>query len=385
MPASGVLTLTGSGWGHGRGMSQWGAHQAATEGRSHQQILAFYYPGTALSALPGANVRVLLTSDTGRDLIVRAAPKLTATYTSAAGPQRVVLPSRPTRCKSSATRWRARAVSTGVRVSAYCKRWVTVVPGSKVRSGTVGFEVPGALVGTQNGSARRGYRGIVSATRTGSRSVQVINTVPMEQYLRTVVAAEVSPSWPRESLRAQAIAARSYAAHEAIGRAKYGFDVYDSVRSQAYRAAVAYDDRWRVVASREHPDTDAAIRDTARVHVTVAGTPALTQFSASNGGVTAASPLSYMLVKADPWDAAARSNPRLTWSDSVSASALRARCPRIGAPSAVRVLQREGAGRWGGRIAALEIVGSAGTCTLDSDSAIRSAFGVYSSVFTVSG
>ncbi len=383
--SDGVLRLAGSGWGHGRGMSQWGAYQAASQGRGHAEILAFYYPGTVLATLPSANVRVLLTSDTGRDLIVRAAPKLTATYSTAAGQQRVVLPRKPTRCKSSATRWRARAVSTGIRLSAYCKRWVTVVPGSKVRSGAIGFEVPGALIGTQNGIHKRGYRGAVAALRTGSRSVQVINTVPMEQYLRTVVAAEVSPSWPRESLRAQSIAARSYAAHEALGRSKYAFDVYDSVRSQAYRAAVAHDSRWRVVASREHPATDAAIAATAGVHVTVAGTPALTQFSASNGGATAASPLPYMRVRADPWDAVATANPRLTWTDSVSAGALRARCPRIGTPTSVRVLAREGAGRWGGRIAAVELVGSAGTCTLNSDSSIRSAFGVYSSMFTITG
>ncbi len=383
VPADGVFRLQGSGWGHGRGMSQWGAYQAAVKGSTAKQILAFYYPGTTLATVPDATVRVLLTSDTGRDLIIRAAPMLTATYTTSAGAQRVLLPKRPKSCKSSATRWRARAVGTGVRLSAYCKRWVTVVPGSKVRSGTISFEVPGALVGTQNGSARRGYRGIVTARRTGSRSVQVINKVPMEQYLRTVVAAEVSPSWPVESLRAQAIAARSYSAHEALGRSKSSFDVYDSVRSQAYRAAVAYDSRWRVVASREHPATDAAIRDTAGVHVTVAGVPALTQFGASNGGVTAASPLPYMRVASDSWDAAASPNPRLSWTDTVTARALAARCSGMGALSAVRVLDREGAGRWGGRIARVELVGTARTCTLSSDSAIRSTFGVYSSVFTI--
>ncbi|MGB7983091.1 MAG: SpoIID/LytB domain-containing protein [Candidatus Nanopelagicales bacterium] len=385
VPSTGVFRLQGSGWGHGRGMSQWGAHQAATEGVTYQQILAFYYPGTALATIPGSTVRVLLTQDTGRNLIVRAAPKLTATYTTAAGRQRVVLPTKPKGCSSSATRWRARAVTTGVRLSAYCTRWVTVVPGSKVRTPTIGFEAPDALIGTQNGSSKRGYRGVVTASRTGSRSVQVINSVPMDQYLRTVVAAEVSPSWPVESLRAQAVAARSFSAHEALGRSRYAFDVYDSVRSQAYRAAVAYDSSWRVVASREHPATDAAIRATAGVHVVAAGVPALTQFGASNGGATAASPLSYMRAQADPWDAAAARNPQLAWTDSVSATALRARCSGMGTLSAVRVLAREGAGRWGGRIARLELVGSARTCTLSSDSAIRSAFGVNSSMFTILG
>ena len=93
----------------------------------------------------------------------------------------------------------------------------------------------------------------------------------MEQYLRPVVAAEVSPSWPVEALRAQAVAARSYAAHEALGRAAKAFDVYDSTRSQAYPGAVCYDSAWRVIRTREHASTDAAIADTAGLQVTVGG------------------------------------------------------------------------------------------------------------------
>ena len=41
-PADGVFRMTGSGWGHGRGLSQWGAYQAASEGRTYSEILAFY-------------------------------------------------------------------------------------------------------------------------------------------------------------------------------------------------------------------------------------------------------------------------------------------------------------------------------------------------------
>jgi SpoIID/LytB domain protein len=46
-PASGVFRLSGHGWGHGHGMSQWGAEGAATLGKSADEILATYYPGTA--------------------------------------------------------------------------------------------------------------------------------------------------------------------------------------------------------------------------------------------------------------------------------------------------------------------------------------------------
>ncbi len=375
-PADGVFRMQGSGWGHGRGMSQWGAYQAASVGVAHPQILAFYYPGTVLAAMPESQVRVLLAADTGRDLVVRATPGLTVTQ---AGQAAIQLPVTPSTCATPASLWRVRASGSRMTLAAYCGRWRTV---DKVAGDTLEFAVPGDLVGTKNGSVRRGYRGTVTAIRTGSRSLQVVNTLPMELYLRPVVAAEVSPSWPVEALRAQAVAARSYAAHEALGKATRSFDVYDSTRSQAYPGAVAYDSSWRVIRNREHANTDAAIADTAGVQVTVEGAPALTQFSSSNGGATAATPLAYMVPQPDPWDSTAAKNPRLAWTDSVSVAQLRARCRGAGDVTAVRVLAREGAGSWGGRISQMEIVGTLRTCTLASDSAIRSALGVNSSFLT---
>ena len=352
VPADGVFRMQGSGWGHGRGMSQWGAYQAASTGVQYPQILSFYYPGTALAPMPDALVRVLLASDTGRDLVVRATPGLTRDP-GRRRPHRSCR-SPPVAAPRPASRWRVRATGSGMNLAVYCGRWRTV---DKVAGSTAEFAVPDDLVGTQNGSVRRGYRGTVTAIRTGSRSLQVVNTLPMELYLRPVVAAEVSPSWPVEALRAQAVAARSYAAHEALGRAGKSFDVFDSTRSQAYPGAVWYDSSWRVVRDREHPNTDAAIADTAGVQVTVGGAPALTQFSSSNGGATAATPLPYMVTQADPWDSTAAKNPRLAWTDSIPVAQLRARCRGAGDISAVRVLAREGAGPWGGRISQMEIVG----------------------------
>jgi hypothetical protein len=188
VPADGVLRMQGSGWGHGRGMSQWGAYQAAATGVLHPQILSFYYPGTALAPMPDALVRVLLASDTGRDLVVRATPGLTVTQ---AGGDPIQLPVTPSGCASEASRWRVRASGSGMTLAVYCGRWRTV---DKVAGNTLEFAGPDGLVGTQNGSVRRGYRGTVTAIRTGSRSVQVVNTLPMELYLRQVVASEVSPS-----------------------------------------------------------------------------------------------------------------------------------------------------------------------------------------------
>lgn len=376
VPADGVFRMEGSGWGHGRGMSQWGAYQAATEGRSHTEILRFYYPGTTLDTLPSRDVRVLLASDTGRALVVKARSGLTF---QEAGSAPRALPTSMSTCTARITRWRAVSRGSYMNLAAYCKGWRKL---KRVNGSTLAFAQPGGLVLTKNGTVRRGYRGAVTAIQAGWRSVQVVNTLPMEQYLRAVVASEVSPSWPVESLRAQAIAARSYAAHEALGRASRSFDVYDGVQSQYYPGAVEYARRWKVLRYREDARTDAAIAATAGVHVIADGAPALTQFGSSNGGATAASPLSYMTAAADPWDARAKANPRRSWTDSVSASSLARWYPSLGPILAIRVLGREGAGPWGGRLTAIRIVGESGTKDVSGDSAIRSVLGTYSSMLT---
>src|SRR5687767_2458488 len=69
VPSSGVLQRTGHGYGHGHGMSQYGALGAARQGLTHRQILAFYYPGTAISPTSGL-IRVLITADTDNDVRV---------------------------------------------------------------------------------------------------------------------------------------------------------------------------------------------------------------------------------------------------------------------------------------------------------------------------
>src|ERR671935_1968276 len=57
-----LLVFTGHGWGHGVGMSQYGAYGYAQHGWSYRQILAHYYPGTTIGAAPVTRVRVVLTS-----------------------------------------------------------------------------------------------------------------------------------------------------------------------------------------------------------------------------------------------------------------------------------------------------------------------------------
>src|SRR5687767_6351230 len=56
-----VFAVSGRGWGHGVGMSQWGAYGFAQRGSDYARILGHYYPGTGLGRAPVARLRVLLT------------------------------------------------------------------------------------------------------------------------------------------------------------------------------------------------------------------------------------------------------------------------------------------------------------------------------------
>lgn len=100
-----------------------------------------------------------------------------------------------------------------------------------------------------------------------------VHKVALETYVRGVVSAEVSASWPLAALEAQAVASRTYALTAHAGGSK--FDVYADTRSQVYRGVAA-----------QTPQTDAAVAATAGQIVTYGGKPAITYFFASSGGRT---------------------------------------------------------------------------------------------------
>src|SRR4051795_5545287 len=71
-----LFLLDGRGWGHGVGMSQWGAEGAARHGWDYRRILAHFYPGTRLQVWQAKPVRVLLAERQARVAIGSAAPFL---------------------------------------------------------------------------------------------------------------------------------------------------------------------------------------------------------------------------------------------------------------------------------------------------------------------
>jgi SpoIID/LytB domain protein len=174
-----------------------------------------------------------------------------------------------------------------------------------------------------------------------------VNVVSLEHYLKGVVPQEVPASWPRHAVRAQAVAARTYAAHE---RAASG-TICDTTMCQVYGGF-----------SAEHPDSNAAIKATARRILTYGGKPAFTQFSASNGGWTAKGPFPYQPGKKDPYDDMYRG-----WSVTFTGNQITRHWNGLGNLRSVRVLSRDGNGPWGGRAVKLRVRGSQGSVDVDAD------------------
>jgi SpoIID/LytB domain protein len=112
--------------------------------------------------------------------------------------------------------------------------------------------------------------------------------VPLERYVRGVVAAEMPSSWPLPALEAQAVASRTYALTSHAGGSR--FDVYSDTRSQVYEGVAAETSR-----------TNQAVAATANQIVTYAGRPAITYFFASSGGVTESIQNSFLGSQPEPW------------------------------------------------------------------------------------
>ncbi len=349
------VTLAGSGWGHGKGLSQWGAKGAAQKGVSAARILDFYYPGTQ-AGRSGGSMKVLITAARANKVVVqhRSGLKVRSTKTGRTW----------SLGKRGAKRWKLTPVgTTKTRLSVKTNRWRVVrdIPGQaefRAAGGAIRLYVPG-------GSAL--YRGTIRSAVSGPGSARdTVNVVGVEKYLRGVVPAEVPASWPREAVRAQSVAARTYAIFERDTTNRGHFDVYDTTQSQVYRGVAA-----------EHPASDAAIKATARQVRTYGGKPAFTQFSSSNGGWTAAGSQPYQVAKKDPYEASS-GNPNNSWSVRLTDDAIEQQFPGIGDFEELVITASPGSG---GRVSTVRIVGSnSDTTTLTGDQ-FRVRFGLRSTMF----
>jgi stage II sporulation protein D len=288
--AKGTWVIKGAGFGHGIGMSQYGAYGSAKEGMTHDAILRQYYTGTTLGQTQSRTVRVLLApyrpsvSFKGASAACGASLNEGATYTAKRKGSKVILRGKG-----------------GGRL-ANCGGLLSATGGDSV-----------VLLG------RGTYRGALEVRPAKvPGKLNAINAVELEDYVRGVISKESPSSWPLEALKAQAVAARSYAIASPIRGA--GFDQYADTRSQVYGGIGA-----------ETARTNQAVAETSLQVVMTGGRVAQTFFFSTSGGHTennefsflGGTPLPYLRGVPDPNEAVAGS-PYHVWTRRFTARGIRA-------------------------------------------------------------
>jgi SpoIID/LytB domain protein len=320
-----IWVVKGRGYGHGVGMSQYGAYGYAKHGFTYDQILTHYYTGTTIGTTTNQTVRVLLLGGVGTVQFNGASSACGAslapakTYVAARQGNGVILRNKQ-----------------GVLI-AQCGGLLSA-PGSP----------------TINVIGKGTYRGTLEVRPSGA-GLNAVDAIDLEDYVRGVVSRESPSSWPIEALKAQAVAARSYAIADAVRG--LGYTLYDDTRSQAYGGVAA-----------ETAKTDQAVAATALQVVLYKGKVAQTFFFSTSGGHTENNefsslgfgqpPIPYLRGVDDPYEADAGS-PYEHWKRKFSVGRMGAALRGVGLRGRLRkiVVKQRGASP---RIVYAKLIGSRG-------------------------
>jgi stage II sporulation protein D len=335
-----VFVVSGRGWGHGVGMSQYGAYGQALAGRTYEQILAHYYTGTEIGRAGRKEVRVLLAEGRRAVTVSSTAPFFATDATGAT----YKLPKGPLTLRSQLKL----PTETG---SAPAAQPVVFRPAKKAV-----LALDGLL-----------YRGKLELVAQGE-FLRVVNIVALESYLQGVVAGEVPSGWPAEALKAQAVAARSYALATSVKGKP--FDLYSDARSQVY-----------VGAADENPSTTQAVTDTAGKVVLYGGRVATTYYFSTSGGKTASAAdvfgfsVPYLVSRPDPWD---KASPYHRWGPLL----IGARTVQSKLEVADRVIDAKGVATPSGRLRTLVVDTPTGSEQVPA-TLVRTSLGLRSTWMTI--
>ena len=331
--------VVGHGFGHGVGMSQYGAYGYATHGKGYRFILGHYYSGTTIGTLPGPRIVRVLLDISSSDVSFSGA-------TSACG--KALDPGRG---------YEAHRVGSGVRLRSSGGRPIANC-GHTLRAAGRGQI-------TIDGSPYRGALDVVP-TESDVGSLNAIDALPVDQYVKGVIPNESPASWPQAALRAQAVAARSFAVTGSVGG--NGFDLYNDTRSQVYEGI-----------SSEASSTNEAAEATRGQVVMYGGKIAETYFSACSGGQTESvqnvffgPSIPYLVGVPDPYDGAC---PLHNWKLEFSGPELSSRLSAYldGRLKQVVVTKRGVSPR----IVEAKLIGTGGVTKVRGDQ-LESALGSYS-------
>lgn len=362
-PASGSWTVDGRAWGHGRGMSQWGAQGAALQGVSADAILAFYYPGTTSTSISGQYVNVSLSAFAPATTVTIWSPENRPIRMGLINGEVVVGPGRWTITVADGTVTAQRRDTPGGAITETQTYAGTLRMESQQEYGMV-------IAANESATTGRWYRGDLRIVPTTGTGFNVTNSLPMEDYLRSVVPRESPASWAAAALQAQAVAARTYAWYKVV----HGSTLCDTTSCQVYYGKGVADVGGTLTTSYEDPRSDAAITATAGRVLLYGGAVAFTEFSSSNGGWTTAGSPPYQVAKYDPWSGTAPGDTKTRWTGTLSVARVEASCP--GTDGKLRnlvVVSRTGDGELGGRVLQARVECTTGNATVSSP-----AFGLLS-------
>lgn len=309
-------SLSGSGWGHGVGMSQYGAMEMARDGRTASQILGHYYTGTTYDQVPdtaviSVNIQHRVGSTTMTTAALSAgggAVAITVGDLTVHGPSGSSLTVRP------------QGDGSGVTVTCSACTPETSLTGP---TATVEWDDDRTLISV-SGKRYKDGRIVVSRPDSTAQVNVVVQARIHDEYLDYI--AEVPWSWPQEALRAQAAAARGYAlVNRAAGiKSTCGCHVYNTTVSQVFggypnSASMTYWSNWTRAVR-------AAGSDTQGYAVRYQGAIIQAFYSSSSGGRTqnnedvwSGEAKPYLRSVDDPWSVRS-SNPRRAWTVDVDAT-----------------------------------------------------------------
>jgi SpoIID/LytB domain protein len=386
------LTLYGKGWGHGIGLSQWGAQgwaEGATGVRLRgEQIVAKYFPLAQLGTQPPTKpFRVLLSAPStgcvGQTIYSIA-------HMSAAEGMRLVNDADPS------VVYLETLPGQSVRFSIYNGNVLVAVDETSRRIVFAGEDTSLTLVPNQPWDPiavrEKGlmYRGTVLVQVRDEGNLRVVNYVASDDYMKGALPGEMPSQWEMEALRAQAITARTYVAWRQSTAGDRTWDVRDDTADQCYGGY-----------SFESPRTNAAVASTPAAILTYAGKPIRALYSSANGGITenvgcvldaervgdtwrCADGWPYLSVTIDPAEALAYDRrggmPHGLWAETFSAHAVRTLIDEeygvdIGAYQSMEFNESPG-----GRPISVRVRGTAASVDLKGDRFLRTVLGVKSTL-----
>jgi peptidoglycan hydrolase-like amidase len=271
------VTLYGKGWGHGIGLSQWGAQgwaEGATGVRlTGEQIVAKYFPLAQLDVQPPSKpFRVLLSAPStgcvGRTInnVAHMSAAEGMRLVNDADPSVVYLETKP---------------GQSVRFGVYNGTILVAVDESSGRIVFAGEDSSLTLIPAQPWDPiavrEKGlmYRGNVLVQVRDEGMLRVVNYVPSDDYMKGALPGEMPSQWEMEALRAQAITARTYVAWRQSTAGDRTWDVRDDTADQCYGGY-----------SLESSRTNSAVASTPAAILTYAGKPIRALYSSANGGIT---------------------------------------------------------------------------------------------------